>query len=83
MTDGLPARARRIPAPVRQREELRALVNQLQDLTLEIIEADIPRSSKPGTGDPRSGKRGLSGVPRGRHSSQTRFSQFGLREDLT
>jgi hypothetical protein len=32
--------------------KLRALVNKLQDLTLEIIEADIPRSSKPGTGRP-------------------------------
>ena len=32
-------RARRLAAPVRQREEIRALLAELQDLTLEIIEA--------------------------------------------
>jgi hypothetical protein len=35
------------------------MVNQLQNFTLEIIEADIPCSSKPGTGDQRPGKRRL------------------------
>jgi hypothetical protein len=33
-------RARRIPAAVRQREELRGLLAELEDLTLETIEAD-------------------------------------------
>jgi hypothetical protein len=40
-------------------KKLRALVNELQDLTLEIIEADSPPEAKPGTGALRSGKRGL------------------------
>ena len=39
-------------------KKLRALVNELQDLTLEIIEADSPPEAKPGTGALRSGKRG-------------------------
>ena len=39
-------------------KKLRALVNELQDLTLEIIEADSPPEAKPGTGDLPSGKRG-------------------------
>ena len=41
-------------------KKLRALVNELQDLTLEIIEADSPPQAEPATGDLRSGKRGHS-----------------------
>ena len=32
-------------------KKLRALLSELQDLTLEIIEADSPPEAEPGTGD--------------------------------
>ena len=43
-------------------KKLRALVGELQDLTLEIIEADSPPQAKPGTGALCSGKRGLKAL---------------------
>ena len=43
-------------------KKLRALLAELQDLTLEIIEADSPPQAKPGTGSLCSGKRGLKAL---------------------